>query len=176
MTMSEEDEQFVRNNLNKVLTSPREIIDEDSRIYRKRVYEESIALEQKQRDKQSLLWKQAAEMEKVKEDNELSKITNGLHRSLKYNQTKFVDSSCPFCDTSVKTPARNWNGFQSKNNGFLHGTYWDASYTDENLNHSRKHECPNNIDVLSAKIVDLQKQLDDYKQFADSYFRHMSKL
>lgn len=165
-----EDEEIIRSNLHRVPTTFRETISEDTLELRRNKAKIEQELEIKDSQRYAREVKEAQEKEKRLAEMKLSAITNGRHKLLKNrNQTLFEDAECQFCDAEIKKPLKGWNGFSSVMNGFVEGSKWDSSYVDESLNHSHKHVCPINIDVLSKQIIDLQKQLNDYKIFADGY-------
>ncbi len=169
------DDEIIRQ-FGRVVFHTREIVDPDTLDRRKRQAEINLERERKESEKQAIQWKEAEERQKRQEDFKLSQMTNGRHKGLGRNQTIFVDTTCEYCCAEIKTPIKGWSGFASKMNGFIEGTMWDKSFIDEDKNHSKPHECIDNIEVLNKKISGLRRELEDYKTWAYDYFRHMAKM
>jgi hypothetical protein len=149
------DDQIIYENLVKVPTAVREVVDEESAERRRLRYAKRLEQERRQQEAYGKEFLAAKAMEERRQNIAFENATQGRHKGLKPKQVLFTkEQECELCSKPCCYVLPGWNGNASMMGFRDLTTPYDPSYTDDNKNHSRKHECSSDNPAEMFKILD----------------------
>jgi hypothetical protein len=114
----------------------------------------------------------------VEEEIRWNDITQGRHKNLGNKQVLFTEElECQFCNKPCCFVLEGWNGNATMMHFGDRTIAYDPTFTDENLNHSRKHVCSNEdpaemFRILDRKIDSLNKKIDDQAEYNKRFYQN----
>jgi hypothetical protein len=160
----------------------REVIDPDTVARRKIAHQQKLEHERKEDEEYGKSYKLALERQERVKEIQYENMTQGRHVGLGHKQVLFTkELECQYCSKPCCFVLDGWNGNKNMMQFSDLTIPYDPSFVDENKNHSRVHECISEnsnemCKILGRQIKGLKRELEDYKQYADSFFRHQAKL